>query len=199
MVGHLRLPQAVEHDPAAFYGERLGAPDLVDALFGRCIRGIPPAINGLHDGVALVPLLCQPIGILPAAAEDEVVALPPHIGFAVEISQQKGSLLCTCRLRQLFPLGREGFFFVLPPAHVHRIIPDISCTDAQCAAGLPVFIIPAFAQQKVFGGGDGGTAEHRHPLIVPVVADLCREPAPMVMHAPLFQHPGHCCGVIVRF
>ena len=21
----------------------------------------------------------------------------------------------------------------------------------------------------------------------------------MVMHAPLFQHPGHCCGVVVRF
>ena len=77
MVGDLRLPQAVEHDPAAFYGHRLGAPDLVDALFGLGVRGIPPAINGLHDGVALVPLLRQTIGVLPAAAEDEVVAPRP--------------------------------------------------------------------------------------------------------------------------
>ncbi len=92
MVGDLRLLQAVEHDPAAFYGERLGAPDLVNAFFGSRVRGIPPAVNGLHDGIALVPLLCQTIGILPAAAQNEVVALTPHIGFAVEISQQKGGL-----------------------------------------------------------------------------------------------------------
>ena len=77
MVRYLRLLQAVEHDPAAFYRHRFGAPDLVDALFGLGVRGIPPAINGLHDGVALVPLLRQTIGVLPAAAEDKVVALPP--------------------------------------------------------------------------------------------------------------------------
>ena len=73
MVGYLRLLQAVEHDPAAFYGELLGAPDLVDALFGLGVWGVPPAIDGLHDGVAIVPLLCQSIGVLPAAAEDKVM------------------------------------------------------------------------------------------------------------------------------
>ena len=76
MVGNLRLPQAVEYDPAAAHRNSLGAPDLVDALFGRCIRGIPPTVNGLHNGIAVIPLLCQPVGILPAAAEDKVIPLP---------------------------------------------------------------------------------------------------------------------------
>lgn len=98
MVGHLRLMQAVEHDPAAFYGERLGAPDLVDALFCRCIRGIPPAVNGFHHRVARVPLLCKAVGILLAAAQHKVVALAPHVRFAVEVAQQKGSLFCARRL-----------------------------------------------------------------------------------------------------
>ena len=72
MVRYLRLLHAVEHDPAAFYRHRFGAPDLVDALFGRCIRGIPPAINGFYHRVARVPLLCKAVGILPAAAQHKV-------------------------------------------------------------------------------------------------------------------------------
>ena len=61
MVGYLRLPQAIEHDPAAFYSHRFRTPNLVDALFGRCIRGVPPAINGLYNGAAFVLLLSQTI------------------------------------------------------------------------------------------------------------------------------------------
>ena len=128
MVRYLRLLQAVEHHPAAFYGCCSGAPDLVDALFCRRIRGVPPAIDGLHNGVAIVPLLRQTIGVLPAAAEDEVIAFPPHVGFTVEVPQQKGGLFCARCLRQRFPLGSKRLLFVLPPAHVHRIIPDVSCT-----------------------------------------------------------------------
>ena len=160
---------------------------------------VPPAIDGLHNGVAIIPLLRQTIGVLPAAAEDEVIAFPPHVGFTVEVPQQKGGLFCARCLRQRFPLGSKRLLFVLPPAHVHRIIPDVSCTDAQCAAGLPVAVIVCFAQQQVFGCGDGRTAEHRRALIVNIVADLSREPAPVVVHAPLFQHPGHRCGVVVHF
>ena len=89
MVRHLRLLQAAKHHPAALDSHRLGAPDLVDALFCRRIRGVSPAVNGFHHRVAIVPLLCQ-----LAAAEDEVVALAPHIGFTVEVAQQKGSLFC---------------------------------------------------------------------------------------------------------
>lgn len=98
-----------------------------------------------------------------------------------------------------FPTGRQRLHFVLPPTQMHCIIPDISCTDAQGAAGPPVAVIAGLAQQQIFGSGDGCTAEHRHALIVLVVTDLCRKPAPMVLHAPLFQHPGYGCGVVVRF
>ena len=98
MVRHLRLLQAAEHHPAVLDSHRLGAPDLVDALFCRCIRGIPPAVNGFHHRVARVPLLCKAVGILPAAAQHKVVALAPHVSFAVEVAQQKGSLFCARRL-----------------------------------------------------------------------------------------------------
>ena len=32
---------------------------------------------------------------------------------------------------------------------MHRVIPDISCTDAQRPAGLPVVVIVDLAQQQV--------------------------------------------------
>ena len=67
MVGDLRFLCTTEYHPAAAHRNSFGAPDLVDALFGGSIRGIPPTVNGLHNGIAVIPLPGQPVGILPAA------------------------------------------------------------------------------------------------------------------------------------
>ena len=104
-------------------------------------------------------MLCQTVGILPAVPGDQIITFSPNRCFTVEITQQKCHLFFGCCMGHLFPLIEKRLFFILPPAHVYRIVPDISCTDTKCTTRFPVMIIVCPAQQQIFCfTGCGGSA-----------------------------------------
>ena len=128
-------------------------------------------------------MLCQTVGILPAVPGDQIITFSPNRCFTVEITQQKCHLFSGCCTGHLFPLIEKRLFFILPPAHVYRIVPDISCTDTKCTTRFPVMIIVCPAQQQIFCCSDWHTTENCHTFIILVVADFCRKPAPVIMYA----------------